>query len=267
MMKKNAKISDKSNHLDTLAAGLVHEIKNPLNTISVNLQLLREDLQKYNSEKDKKMSIKVVLLQKEVNRLEEILSDFLRFAKKRDLHFEEYDINEIIDNVLDFIAPEIMQNSIKILKNFDTKLPNCFLDCNTTKQALLNIILNAQQAMPNGGELIVRTNKTGDYAIIDITDTGIGIPQDKIDKIFQVYYSTKKTGTGLGLPTAKRIIEDHNGTINVRSECGKGSSFLIKIPFSQSFQPINPDKQIHSDGKSSFQGRQKTLSTEKQLSK
>ena len=146
------------------------------------------------------------------------------------LHFEECDINEIIESVLDFIGPEAMQNSIRILKSFDTGLPKCNLDSNAIKQALLNVILNAQQAMSNGGELIVRTYQNGENVFIDITDTGVGIQKNKIDKIFQVYYSTKKTGTGLGLPTAKRIIEENKGTINIRSEDGKGSSFLIKLP-------------------------------------
>ena len=222
--------SDELNHLNTLAAGLVHEIKNPLNAISINLQLLNEDLQDQNSERDIKMSSRVQLLQKEVCRLDNILSDFLRFAKKPVLHFEECDINGIIESVLDFIGPDAMQNSIRILKSFDTKLPKCNLDSNVIKQALLNVILNAQQAMPNGGELIVRTYQNGENIFIDITDTGVGIQKNKIDKIFQVYYSTKKTGTGLGLPTVKKIIEESKGTINIRSEDGKGSSFLIKLP-------------------------------------
>lgn len=218
------------NYLNTLAAGLVHEIKNPLNAISINLQLLNEDLQDLNSERDMKMSSRVQLLQKEVCRLDSILSDFLRFTKRPVLHFEECDINEIIESVLDFIGPEAMQNSIRILKSFDTRLPKCNLDRNVIKQALLNVILNAQQAMPNGGELIVRTYRNGENVFIDITDTGVGIQKNKIDKIFQVYYSTKKTGTGLGLPTVKRIIEENKGTINIRSVDGKGSSFLIKLP-------------------------------------
>jgi len=222
--------SDELNHLNTLAAGLVHEIKNPLNAISINLQLLNEDLQDQNSERDIKMSSRVQLLQKEVCRLDNILSDFLRFAKKPVLHFEECDINGIIESVLDFIGPDAMQNSIRILKSFDTKLPKCNLDSNVIKQALLNVILNAQQAMPNGGELIVRTYQNGENIFIDITDTGVGIQKNKIDKIFQVYYSTKKTGTGLGLPTVKKIIEESKGTISIRSEDGKGSSFLIKLP-------------------------------------
>lgn len=227
--------TDKLNYLNTLSAGLVHEIKNPLNTISVNLQLLNEEIQEYNSERDLKMSQRVRLLLKEVSRLEHILSDFLRFTKKHELHLGGRNINEIIDSVLDFIAPEAMQNSIRILKSFDPNLPESKLDSNVIKQALLNIILNAQQAMPKGGELMVRTYKSGEYIAVDITDTGVGISRDKMDKIFQVYYSTKKMGTGLGLPTAKRIIEDHKGTISVRSEDGKGSSFLIKIPLNNKY--------------------------------
>ena len=230
MTKKN-KESDKSNYLDILAAGLVHEIKNPLNAISVNLQLINEDLQTNTSNVGQNMFNRVQLLQKEVFRLQDILSDFLRFAKKHELDLEKCNINEIIENVLDFVTPEALQNSIRILKNYDSHLPTCYLDCNVMKQALLNVILNAQQAMSEGGELTVRTFKNRKYICIDISDTGYGIPPDKIDKIFQVYYSTKKTGTGLGLPTAKRIIEDHNGTISVHSEVGIGSRFLIQIPF------------------------------------
>ncbi|MDR4504637.1 MAG: ATP-binding protein [Candidatus Scalindua sp.] len=230
-MIKNNRESDRSEHLNTLAAGLVHEIKNPLNTISVNLQLLNEDLQADSSKTGKKMLSRIQLLQKEVFRLQDILGDFLRFTKKHELNFEKCDINEIIGNVLDFVAPEAMQNSIRILKNFDADLPKCNLDRNVIKQALLNVILNAQQAMSEGGELMVRTFQNSENIFIDITDTGYGIPSDKIDKIYQVYYSTKKSGTGLGLPTVKRIIEEHKGTITVHSEEGKGSSFLIQIPF------------------------------------
>ena len=229
-MAKNNEESDKSNYLDILAAGLVHEIKNPLNAISVNLQLLNEDLQTNTSNVGQKMFNRVQLLQKEVFRLQDILNDFIRFAKKQELQFEECDINEIIENVVDFVTPEALQNSIRILKNFDSHLPTCYLDCNVMKQALLNVILNAQQAMTEGGELMIRTFKNRKYICISISDTGYGISPDKIDKIFQVYYSTKKTGTGLGLPTAKRIIENHNGTISVHSEEGKGSKFLIQIP-------------------------------------
>ncbi len=235
-MSKNNLDSKELDYLNMIAAGLVHEIKNPLNTININLQLLNEELENRNSEKDKKMSDRAQLLQREVGRLDNILSDFLRFTKKHELHIEECDINGVIDSVLDFIGPEAKQNSIRILKSFDTKLPKCNLDSNVIKQALLNIIINAQQAMPNGGELIVRTYQISNSIFIDITDTGVGIQKEKIDNIFQVYYSTKKTGSGLGLPTAKRIVEENKGSISIRSVVGKGSSFLIKLPVNSKSQ-------------------------------
>ncbi|MCP5064011.1 MAG: hypothetical protein GY936_16335, partial [Ignavibacteriae bacterium] len=142
-MTKNNSDSNELNDLNMIAAGLVHEIKNPLNTININLQLLNEELKNRNSEKDKKMSNRVQLLEREVGRLDNILSDFLRFTKKHELHIEECDINGVIDSVLDFIGPEAKQNSIRILKSFDKKLPKCNLDSNVIKQALLNIIINA----------------------------------------------------------------------------------------------------------------------------
>ncbi len=235
-MSINKLDSKELDYLNMIAAGLVHEIKNPLNTININLQLLNEELENRNSEKDKKMSDRAQLLQREVGRLDNILSDFLRFTKKHELHIEECDINGVIDSVLDFIGPEAKQNSIRILKSFDTKLPKCNLDSNVLKQALLNIIINAQQAMPDGGELIVRTYQSSNSIFIDITDTGVGIQKEKIDNIFQVYYSTKKTGSGLGLPTAKRIVEENKGSISIRSVVGKGSSFLIKLPVNSKSQ-------------------------------
>ncbi|MCP4266670.1 MAG: two-component sensor histidine kinase, partial [Candidatus Brocadiaceae bacterium] len=149
---------------------------------------------------------------------------------KHELHIEESDINGVRDSVLDFIGPEAKQNSIRIHKSFDKKLRKCNLDSNVIKQTLLNIIINAQQKMTKSGKKIVRTYQSGKNIFIDITDTGVGIHKDRIDKIFQVYYSTKNSGSGLGLPTAKRIVEENKGSISIRSEDGKGTSFLMKLP-------------------------------------
>ncbi|MBE7444516.1 MAG: two-component sensor histidine kinase [Planctomycetia bacterium] len=214
----------------TMAGGLAHEIKNPLSTLSINLQLLLEDVQSMTGENCKKVRIRIQALQREIQRLEEILNDFLRFAKGQKLELEESDINEVVDEVVDFVTPETKQKKILILKSYDAYLPPCRIDRNLIKQAILNIIINAEQAMENGGELMIRTSGNKKYLQIDIADTGHGIPQDLTEKIFQVYFSTKKTGTGLGLPTAKRIIEEHKGTISVQSEEGKGSNFSIQLP-------------------------------------
>ena len=229
-LEKRAINSERLAFIGTLAGGLAHEIKNPLSTLNINLQLLQEELESMTGENSKRVYRKTQVLQKEVQRLEQILNDFLRFARGQKLELKDHDMNEILDEVADFVTPEIKQKKILILKSYDADLPQCHLDSNLIKQAILNIIINAEQAMENGGELMIRTSKDKKYIQIDITDTGPGIPKDIIDKIFQVYFSTKKTGTGLGLPTAKRIIEDHRGTISVQSEEGKGTNFSIKLP-------------------------------------
>ncbi len=229
-LEKRAINSERLAFIGTLAGGLAHEIKNPLSTLNIYLQLLQEELESMTGENSKKVYMKTQVLQKEVQRLEQILNDFLRFARGQKLELKNHDMNEILDEVADFVTPEIKQKKILILKSYDADLPQCRLDSNLIKQAILNIIINAEQAMENGGELMIRTSKDKKYIQIDITDTGPGIPKDIIDKIFQVYFSTKKTGTGLGLPTAKRIIEDHRGTISVQSEEGKGTNFSIKLP-------------------------------------
>ena len=229
-LEKRAINSERLAFIGTLAGGLAHEIKNPLSTLNINLQLLKEELESMTGENSKRVYMKTQVLQKEVQRLEQILNDFLRFARGQKLELKDYDMNEILDEVADFVTPEIKQKKILILKSYDADLPQCHLDSNLIKQAILNIIINAEQAMENGGELMIRTSKDKKYIQIDITDTGPGIPKDIIDKIFQVYFSTKKTGTGLGLPTAKRIIEDHRGTISVQSEEGKGTNFSITLP-------------------------------------
>ncbi len=227
--------SERLAFIGTLAGGLAHEIKNPLSTININLQLLKEDMQGEMGESSRKRYLKVQSLQKEIQRLEEILNDFLRFARGQKLELQNHDINEIIDEVIDFVTPEAKQKNIRILKSYDTHLPSCRLDSNLIKQAILNIVINAEQAMENGGELMIRTSRNKKYVQIDITDTGTGIPKDIIDMIFQVYFSTKKAGTGLGLPTTKRIIEEHKGTISVQSEEGKGTNFSIKLPIDLTF--------------------------------
>lgn len=229
-LEKRAMLSERLAFVGTLAGGLAHEIKNPLSTFNINLQLLMEDVQSMTGENSKKVHVKIEALQKEVQRLEEILNDFLRFARGQKLELEDRDINEVVDEVVDFVTPEIKQKNIVILKSYDAHLPSCRIDSNLIKQAILNVIINAEQAMENGGELMIRTSRNKKYIQIDITDTGVGIPKDIIDKIFQVYFSTKKTGTGLGLPTTKRIVEEHKGIISVQSEEGKGTNFSIKLP-------------------------------------
>jgi len=214
----------------TLAAGLAHEIKNPLGTIDLNLQLLLEDWREPNTPREKRTLKRLRTLQRETARLYGILEDFLRYAKAQSPEPRPCDINETVREILDFVAPQATRQGIEIRTAFAPDLPTINADPKLLKQAILNLVINAEEAMPQGGELIVRTSANGQHVRLDITDTGSGIPDHILPKIFDLYYSTKDGGSGLGLPTTRRIIELHNGSIEVESEVNKGTHFTIRLP-------------------------------------
>jgi signal transduction histidine kinase len=138
----------------------------------------------------------------------------------------------LLDELLDFIEPETQQAQIELIRDFDRDLPAVCFDSGQMKQALLNIILNANQSMPAGGQLTVKAHKTNAHISIDISDTGEGIPPDRLGRLFDLFYSTKKDGTGLGLSIARRIASMHNGEIRVKSQENGGTTFSILLPIS-----------------------------------
>jgi len=230
-LERRARTSERMAYVGSLAGGLAHEIKNPLSTLSMNLQLLKEDWKGVDNPVGKRSLKKLETLLRETKRLEQIVNDFLRYAKGQQLDLKNLSINDLISEVLDFIGPEARTKNITILRNLDETIPPCPLDAKLIKQALLNIVLNAEHAMPAGGDLIVQSRRLKDAFQVDITDTGSGIPPEIAPRVFDVYFSTKKGGTGLGLATTRRIIEEHNGNITFQSEPGKGTNFRISIPY------------------------------------
>ncbi len=221
-----------------LTGQLAHEIKNPLSTIKVNLKLIGEDLEQAKSDDLRQETERILngafrkigAIKKEADRLEQIVEGFLRYAGRTDLHLADIDINELLNDMVDFYLPQAHSHSITIRQGLYKKPLICKVDVDMLKQVILNLFINAQQAMSEGGELIIRTSKQMENSVIEISDTGVGIAPDKLDSIFDAYYSSRREGTGLGLLTAKKIIDAHNGTINVESEVGKGTSFMIKLP-------------------------------------
>jgi len=221
-----------------LAAGLAHEIKNPLSTMAINLTLMEEELgggkkspgAPEPSPRDKRLEKRVTQLQREVHRLEAIVDDFLRFARGGSINRAPRDLMTLVRETLDFVEPEDRAQRIRHHVELPLVLPMVMLDTGAFRQALLNLFVNARQAMPEGGELIVRLKRVGNYAELSITDTGVGMSADELERCFDVYFSTKKHGTGLGLSTTRRIIEQHEGTITVVSEKGRGTSFSIVLP-------------------------------------
>jgi two-component system sensor histidine kinase HydH len=215
--------------LSRLTGGLAHEIKNPLSIIKVSLKLISEALNG-RDENSARAAKKIDVVRKETERLEQILGDFLSYIKKAEPQLSSVDINRIVNEMIDFYSPQAFSHSITVRSSLTDESLVCKADSGMLKQVLLNLLLNAQQAMPNGGELMLRTQKNGPNAVIIISDTGRGIEPDRLAMIFDAYYSTRPGGSGLGLPMSKKIIEAHSGSIKVDSIPGKGTSFTIQLP-------------------------------------
>ncbi len=218
--------------LGKLTGELAHEIKNPLSTIKVNLKLAAEELERpgKNDPTATRALRKIAVIQKETDRLEQILDGFLRYVSRPELQLAGVNINELLSDMVDFYLPHAHSYSITVRRGFSSEPLLCKVDADMLKQVVLNLFINAQQAMDGGGELMIRTSKQKENAVIQISDTGSGISPDKLPDIFKPYYSSRPSGSGLGLATAKRIVEAHSGTITVDSEPGKGTSFTISLP-------------------------------------
>ncbi len=221
--------------LGAVAGGLVHEIRNPLSTLSLNLQLMEEEWGGEKGSRARRTLERVQTLRREVARLEEILDDFLRYAGMRRLDLADADLNRVIEESITFFAPECARAKVDLSFYPDLRLPLVRLDERLVKQALMNLLLNAVQAMQEmegkpGATLIVRTRLDGEVARVDVIDTGNGIPEDIRDRVWDVYFSSRKGGTGLGLPTARRIAEEHGGSLVFETEVGKGTDFVLRLP-------------------------------------
>jgi signal transduction histidine kinase len=240
--KSGSKLTDsgftEAEGLGRLLGVIAHEIKNPLSTIKVNLRLIDEELQN-GSAPDLEQRLararrKLNVIDKETARLEQILDGFLRYADRTQPKFSPVDLNSLISDMFDFYLPQAASHSITMRQCLHKEPLICQLDADMLKQAVLNLFINAVQAIGATGELMVRTGREGNFAQIQISDTGKGITAERLAHIFEPYQSSRPNGTGLGLATAKKIIDAHNGTITVVSEPGKGTAFTISLPLASS---------------------------------
>jgi signal transduction histidine kinase len=163
----------------------------------------------------------------------DIANDFLRFARIQDLNKKPTGLAKIIEDMIDFFSPTARSANIEIKSFVSGDLPNVLLDGDLFKQALLNLMLNAEQAMPEGGQITVQAHEEPGAICLSLIDTGKGIPQEVLGKIFQPFFSTRTGGHGLGLPTTRKIVEAHGGAIEVQSEIGRGTKFTIRLPISE----------------------------------
>ncbi len=227
---ENKRLIDRYTEIARLAGGLAHEIKNPLSTIRLNMELLGEDFAEPQNQQERRALRKIEVVDRECQRLQDLLDDFLNFAKVRQLNREPTNLNDQVQRLLDFIRPKAEEDGIEIIAYLASDLPTVLIDREVLQGALLNLVLNAQQAIENGGQLVARTYATPDGVALELIDTGCGIEPDACAKIFDAFFSTKSGGSGLGLPTTKKIIEAHGGSISVQSELGHGTRFKIKLP-------------------------------------
>lgn len=222
--------NDPSTELAELAGGFIHELKNHLSTLGLNLQLLGEDFAQPQSPRERKAHERILRLESECQRLTDVANDFLRFARLRELDRRPTRLDEVIAEMIDFFTPKARSANIEIKTYFAANLPNVSLDRDLFKQALLNLMLNAVQAMAEGGELTFQARSENGAVRLDIIDTGCGMSADAIERVFKPFYTTRPGGTGLGLPTTRRIVEMHGGRIELQSEVGKGTQFTIWLP-------------------------------------
>ena len=213
--------------LGALAGGLVHEIKNPLSTLKINLELLKEDLLVALPE-DRQLRRRTAMLEDEVRRLEAILEDFIRYAGVRRLESSRAPLTDLVGEVAEFLRPGFLRDGLEL--EVELEPVEVEVDARLLKQALLNLLLNAQQAVERGGRVRVRGGRAGERAWVTIEDDGCGIPDERQGRVFDVYFSASRSGTGLGLPTARRIAEAHGGTLALESQSGRGTTVRLELP-------------------------------------
>jgi len=229
-LEQQAREGERLADIGRLASGLMHEIRNPLSTLNLNLQLLAEDFAAPQTDLQRRTARKLQVLQDETKRLEEILNKFMVFVGRMEVTTSRLDAGRLVSDLLTFYEPQAAPHRITLRSTIEPGLPPVEADADLLKQALLNLILNAQAAMPDGGELMISMRPDGQAVAITITDTGSGIPADQLGRVFDAYYSTRRGGSGLGLPIVKRIVAEHGGSITVASEPGRGTQFVIRLP-------------------------------------
>jgi signal transduction histidine kinase len=215
--------------LGKMVAAVSHEIKNPLGIVRSTAEILNNRIGKVAPGNEKLADIII----HETSRLDGIVRQFLDFARPRDLHKSIGSLNAMVDRLMSFMETEFQQKGIQVHTHLATDLPDMLFDTEQMYQVALNMAFNAIQARPEGGDLTLTTAflPEEEAAMLEVTDTGIGIPEEKLEQIFTPFYTDKSRGTGLGLVIAKNIIEKHQGTVTVDSQPGVGSTFRILLPF------------------------------------
>jgi len=212
------------------AGSFIHEIKNRLGTLTLNLQLLEEDYTDPQNQKERRAAERVRRLRAECERVLDLSNDFLRFARVHELQLATTTLEEVVTRMIDFLLPTSRARNIELTWYASGDLPSIRLDKDLFEQALLNLMLNAEQAMPDGGTLTLIGRVEAESVCLDVIDNGQGIPEEELPRIFRAFHTTKQSGNGLGLPTTLKIVQAHGGRIDVQSKVGHGTKFTVTLP-------------------------------------
>jgi signal transduction histidine kinase len=236
--------------LGRLTAGIAHEVKNPLNAMMIHLELLRTKIQQAAHERQPVLAgtvqaaggprapqagsgtiDHVEIIEKEIRRLDEVVQGFLKFTRPEDLHLQPVSVRAVFDEILPLIDPEARKNNVRVIVDVQAHTPGVNGDAAMLRQAVLNLAINACQAMPHGGTLrLIAAPAPRGRVELRVEDTGVGIPPANLDKIFDLYFTTKERGTGIGLSMVFRIVQMHDGEVEVQSTPGRGTAFKVLLP-------------------------------------
>ena len=233
----NRRLKEQYTEIAQLAGGLAHEVKNPLSTIRLNMGLLEEDVDELESSPRQKRILKrIETVKRETLRLEELLNEFLNFTRAHNLDLVPADANQELKEIVEFFKPQADAANVKVMEYYSNDLPTIRIDKRSFNRAILNLLLNSLQAIAakqdeqGGREILVRTRPCGSEVAIDLIDSGCGMSDETLSKIFEPFFSTKVGGTGLGLPTVRKVIESHGGRIAIQSETNRGTQFTLTFP-------------------------------------
>jgi len=219
--------------LTTLTAGVAHEIKNPLGSIGIHLELMKKEMSGKQQIETQKVMENLLIIKEEVDRLNRIVMDFLFTVRPMNAELSYDELNRVVRELLDFMKFEIAGAGITVDTDLAKANPQILMDERYMKQAVLNILKNAISAMPDGGMLRVQTVQKGNELLLKISDTGVGIPDEHMGKIFEPYFTTKDFGSGLGLTLVYKIVKEHMGDIEINSKVGEGTSITLRFPVPQ----------------------------------
>ncbi len=220
-------VSERLAALGRITAGVAHEVKNPLNSMRLWLENLKESLP---PEPDSGSRQAVQVLDKEIDRLDAVVKRFLDFTRPMEVRLEATQLADVLKEVVQVAKPQLHKSKIQVAQLLPIDVPEVYVDRALLKQAVLNLVLNAIEAMPTGGQLRLMLSRRGEMAEITVGDTGRGIPAENRQKIFQLFFTTRPGGSGIGLASTFRIVQLHNGSIDFTSEVGRGTTFRIELP-------------------------------------